>query len=106
MKQLYLDDNSKEDEIDYELIKNNIILTDSENENEIEMENEKKIKKKSEVKPQVKPQVNLKPDYNSKGEKIVVFSINIPLKHNNDSITIDILINSEMYKKIGTHFKY
>jgi hypothetical protein len=98
MKQLYLDDNSKDDEIDYELIKNNIILTDSENETEIETEKDKKIKRK--------PEVNLKPDYNSKGEKIVVFSINIPLKHNNDSITIDILINSEMYKKIGKHFKY
>ena len=96
MKQLYLDDNSKDDEIDYELINDNLLI-------ESETDNDKQTNTK---KTEVKPEVNLKPDYNSKGEKIVVFSINIPLKHNNDSITIDILINSEMYKNIGKHFKY
>ncbi len=93
MKQLYLDDNSKDDEIDYELIKED--LKDNIKDEETEIQLNKK-----------KPAVSMKPDYNSKGEKIVVFSINIPLKHNDDSFTIDILINSEMYKNIGKHFKY
>lgn len=100
MKQLYLDDNSKDDEIDYKFINNNMLI-DSDSEDE----NNKKPQVKQQVKPQVKPDVYLKPSYNSKGEKIVVFSINIPLKHKNDSITIDILINSEMYKNIGKNFK-
>ena len=51
---------------------------------------------------QTKPQISLKPDYNSKGEKIVVFTINIPLK--NEDFKIDILINNDMYKNIGKHF--
>ncbi len=51
---------------------------------------------------QNKPQISLKPDYNSKGEKIVVFSINIPLK--NEDFKIDILINNDMYRNIGKHF--
>jgi hypothetical protein len=49
-----------------------------------------------------KPQISLKPDYNSKGERIVVFSIHIPLK--NEDFKIDILINNDMYKNIGKHF--
>ncbi len=49
-----------------------------------------------------KPQISLKPDYNSKGERIVVFSINIPLK--NEDFKIEILINNDMYRNIGKHF--
>jgi hypothetical protein len=46
----------------------------------------------------------MKSDFNSKGEKIVIFSINIPLKRK-DALKIDILINDDMYKNIGKHFK-
>ena len=50
-----------------------------------------------------KPSFSMKPNYNSKGERVVVFSINIPLKNN--GLKIDILINNDMYKNIGKHFK-
>ncbi len=89
-KKLYLDDYSTEDII--ELLNNN--TNDNTNDN-----NDDEIKSKD------KPSFELKPDYNSKGEKIVVFSINIPLKKENDALTIDILINDDMYKNIGKHFK-
>ena len=49
-----------------------------------------------------KPSISLKSDFNSKGEKVVIFSIKIPVKKN--SMTIDILINNEMYENIGKHF--
>ncbi len=49
----------------------------------------------------IKPTINLTPDINTKGEKVVIFSINIPLKKN--GLKIDILINDEMYKNIGKH---
>ncbi len=74
--ELYLDDYSNED-----IIEKNLDIEDI-NQN--------------------KPQISLKPDYNSKGEKIVVFSINIPLK--NEDFKIDILINNDMYRNIGKHF--
>ncbi len=73
---VYLDDYSNED-----IIENNLDIEDI-NSN--------------------KPKISLKSDYNSKGEKIVVFTINIPLK--NEEFTIDILINNDMYKNIGKHF--
>jgi hypothetical protein len=76
-KELYLDDYSMED-----------ILSNSDIEETIDIE---------------KPSFSMKSNYNSKGEKIVVFSINIPLKKN--EFKIDILINNEMYKNIGKHFK-
>ncbi len=50
-----------------------------------------------------KPSFSMKPNYNSKGEKVVVFSIKIPLKNN--GLKIDILINNDMYKNIAKHFK-
>jgi len=83
MNNLYLDDYSSEDII--QPINNNIY-------NDIE-----------EVKNN-KPSVSMKSDYNSRGEKIVLFRINIPLKKENEALTIDILINDEMYKNIGKHF--
>jgi hypothetical protein len=51
-----------------------------------------------------KPSINLKPEVNSKGEKVVVFSINIPIKNKKNLLKIDILINDNMYKDIGKHF--
>jgi hypothetical protein len=83
MNNLYLDDYSSEDII--QPVNNNIC-------NDIE-----------EVKNN-KPSVSMKSDYNSRGEKIVLFRINIPLKKENEALTIDILINDEMYKNIGKHF--
>jgi hypothetical protein len=50
-----------------------------------------------------KPSFTIKPNYNSKGEKVVVFSINIPLKKN--GLKIDILINNEIYKNMGKYLK-
>jgi hypothetical protein len=86
MNSVYLDDYSNEEKIDHNIMENEL--------------NNQKIENKSN-----KPGFNLKPDYNSKGERIVVFSINIPLKKENDALTIDILINDDMYKNIGNHFK-
>jgi hypothetical protein len=88
---LYLDDYSMEDIID--LLK----LSDNTEDDYI---NDNMIEAKSK---ENKPSFVLKSNYNSKGEKIVVFSINIPLKKN--GLKIDILINDEMYKNIGKHFK-
>jgi hypothetical protein len=94
-KELYLDDYSMEDIID--ILK--FIKTNENNENENEDEETEPIEDKSEN----KPSFSIKPNFNSKGEKIVVFSINIPLKKN--GLKIDILINNTMYKNIGRHFK-
>ena len=81
---LYLEDYSKEENIDIPKI--------------IGSNNIKKINNSQ------KPSINLKPEINSKGEKVVVFSINIPIKNKKDLLKIDILINDNMYKDIGKHF--
>jgi len=81
---LYLDDYSKEDNIDLPLL--------------IQSKNIKNIKNEP------KPSIDLKPEINSKGEKVVVFSINIPIKNEKNLLKIDILINDNMYKDIGKHF--
>lgn len=83
-QRLYLDDYSTEDIID--LLK-------------LAKYNEEEIK---EEKNETKPSFIIKPNYNSKGEKIVIFSINIPLKKN--GLKIDILINGDMYKDISKYF--
>ena len=89
-KNIYLDDYSTEDIIDLlKLAK----YTDNIDSEEIESKEEKSDNKPSFV---------IKPNYNSKGEKVVIFSINIPLKKN--GLKIDILINDEMFKNIGKHF--
>ena len=86
--ELYLDDYSNEDIINKKILQ--IIENDTEgNDNE----KEDKINK---------PSISMKPNYNSKGEKVVVFSVNIPFKKN--GLKIDILINDEMYKNIGKYF--
>jgi hypothetical protein len=82
---LYLDDYSMEDIINKKRV-------------EISDDNEEITDDKD-----TKPSFTMKPNYNSKGEKIVVFSINIPLKKN--GLKIDILINDEMYKNIGKYLK-
>jgi hypothetical protein len=98
MNQYYLDDYSNEElikKIDYQYKDNNNTNSDSEEDNnDIKIDNKK----------QKKPSITMKPDFNSKGEKIVIFSINIPLKRK-DALKIDILINDDMYKNIGKHFK-
>lgn len=93
--ELYLDDYSLEDIINNKMLKfiDNNDNYDEDNDNIIDIDN-KKINK---------PSISMKPNYNSKGEKVVVFSINIPIKKN--GLKIDILINDEMYKNIGKHFK-
>ena len=93
---LYLDDYSMEDIIDLLKFKKNVEITEDET-NEITDNNEIN---------HTKPSFSMKPNYNSKGEKIVVFSINIPLNNKfKNGLKIDILINDEMYKNIGKHFK-
>lgn len=89
--ELYLDDYSMEDIID--LLK---IAKNNKNEDD-------DIDDSKEDKNENKPSFSMKPNFNSKGEKVVVFSINIPLKKN--GLKIDILINDEMYKNIGKHLK-
>ncbi len=93
-KEFYLDDYSAED-----VLKNinNIELLDISDNNIDDSEEIEEEPSKD------KPSFTMKPNYNSKGEKVVVFSINIPLKKN--GLKIDILINNEMYKNIGKHFK-
>ncbi len=86
--ELYLDDYSMEDIINKKMIQ--IIENKTDN---YEDDNNDKTNK---------PSISMKPNYNSKGEKVVVFSINIPLKKN--ELKIDILINDEMYKNIGKYF--
>jgi hypothetical protein len=91
---LYLDDYSMEDIIDLLKLKKNLEVNDSEEEIKEEIK-----------KTDNKPSFTMKPNYNSKGEKIVVFSINIPLNNKlKDGLKIDILINDEMYKNIGKQF--
>jgi hypothetical protein len=86
--ELYLDDYSMEDIINKKIIQ--IIENKTEHDDD---DNDDKTNK---------PSISMKPNYNSKGEKVVVFSINIPLKKN--GLKIDILINDEMYKNIGKYF--
>jgi hypothetical protein len=85
--ELYLDDYSNEDIINKKILE---IIENKTDSDDIEIEKTNK------------PSISMKPNYNSKGEKVVVFSINIPLKKN--GLKIDILINDEMYKNIGKHF--
>jgi hypothetical protein len=93
-KNIYLDDYSMEDIINLlKLTKYNENYNDNYNEDNTE-DTDNKLENK--------PSFLIKPNYNSKGEKIVIFSINIPLKKN--GLKIDILINDEMYKNIGKHF--
>ena len=98
--ELYLDDYSMEDILktinskymDYDI--DTIDNIDNDNDNSENEENKNK------------PTFTMKPNYNSKGEKIVVFSINIPLNNKfKNGLKIDILINNEMYKNIGKHLK-
>ena len=77
-KTIYLDDYSKEDII------NDIILSEGNTKHKAEM---------------IKPNIMLKTDYNKKGQKVAVFTLIIPVQEN--TLTIDILINEELYKKIG-----
>lgn len=79
MDKLYLDDFSAEESIDIDTYEDSPTIVND-----------------------IKPTVSLKSDINSKGEKIVVFSIKIPLK--DDSLTIDIMINDDLYDNIGKHF--
>ncbi len=85
--------------------KNNLYLEDYSNKDSIELPHLiESDKEKTEDNP--KPSINLKPEVNSKGEKVVVFSINIPIKNNKNLLKIDILINDNMYKDIGKHFAH
>ncbi len=93
-KEFYLDDYSAED------ILKKLNFIESENMNDSEDSIESLDDKKE---TDTKPSFSMKPNYNSKGEKVVVFSIKIPLKNN--GLKIDILINNDMYKNIGKHFK-
>jgi hypothetical protein len=94
-KNIYLDDYSMEDIIDLlKFVKNN------EDNNDIDIDNNDNDKEEN---IENKPSFSMKPNFNSKGEKVVVFSINIPIKKN--GLKIDILINDEMYKNIGKQFK-
>jgi hypothetical protein len=98
-KNIYLDDYSMEDILDLlKFVKTN--ESDNDNYNDSEDIDNKEEKKDN------KPSFTMKPNFNSKGEKIVVFSINIPLNNKlKNGLKIDILINDEMYKNIGKHFK-
>ncbi len=103
-KDFYLDDYSAEDilkklnfiESEYINDSSNDSLNDSSNDSCESLEDNKETDTN-------KPSFSMKPNYNSKGEKVVVFSIKIPLKNN--GLKIDILINNDMYKNIGKHFK-
>jgi hypothetical protein len=98
-KNIYLDDYSMEDIVD-------ILKFVKTNESDNESDNDSNDIETKEEKPANKPSFTMKPNFNSKGEKIVVFSINIPLNNKlKNGLKIDILINDEMYKNIGKHFK-
>jgi hypothetical protein len=98
-KDFYLDDYSMEDILKkINLIDTNIESDEDENENIEELSDSSDKEKQKD-----KPSFSMKPNYNSKGEKVVVFSIKIPLKEN--GLKIDILINNDMYKNMGKHFK-
>ena len=77
---LYLDDYSMEDIV-------NILNNNNDDMHDIDSKEEK---------TETKPSFSMKPNFNSKGEKVLIFSINIPLKKN--GLKIDILINDDMYK--------
>ena len=83
---LYLDDYSMEDII-------NILNNNNDDMHDIDSKEEK---------TETKPSFSMKPNFNSKGEKVLIFSINIPLKKN--GLKIDILINDDMYKDISKYF--
>ncbi len=105
---LYLDDYSAEDIIDLlKLAKiNNNSDTNSEEDNINSEDNSEDDKNNSSNSmSNNKPSFTIKPHFNSKGEKIVIFSINIPLPLKKNGLKIDILINDEMYKNIGRHLK-
>jgi len=91
-KEFYLEDYSMED-----ILKNYINYKEDD---DTDMNEEKEI-----TINQDKPSFTIKPNFNSKGEKIIVFSINIPLNKNKNGLKIDILINNQMYKNMGKHFK-
>jgi hypothetical protein len=94
---IYLDDYSMEDIID--LLK---FAKTNEDDNEIKNDNDNNESKEN--KYETKPSFSMKPNFNSKGEKVVVFSINIPLNNKfKNGLKIDILINDEMYKNIGKY---
>lgn len=78
-KTIYLDDYSSEDII------NDIIF--------------KKQSTQPKLLNTIKPNIMLKTDYNKKGQKVAIFTLVIPVHEN--TLTIDILINDELYKKIG-----
>ncbi len=100
-KEFYLDDYSAEDI----LKKLNFIepeyINDLHESSESLEDSIESLEDKKEI--DTKPSFSMKPNYNSKGEKVVVFSIKIPLKNN--GLKIDILINNDMYKNIAKHFK-
>ena len=79
---------------------NSLYLDDYSNEELLDFYTE--IKTNSQPKSNVsKPTMIIKPNINIKGDKTVVLSVNIPIK--DDKFTIDIVINSEMYKNIGKY---
>ena len=84
--------------------KNNLYLDDYSNEDNIDLPELIQYKKQKQIETEPKPSIDLKPEINSKGEKVVVFSINIPIKNKKNLLKIDILINDNMYKDIGKHF--
>ena len=110
-KEFYLDDYSAEDILKkLNFIKSNIndelfdeSLDESLEESLDESFDNSSEENKENKEQNTKPSFSMKPNYNSKGERVVVFSINIPLKNN--GLKIDILINNDMYKNIGKHFK-
>jgi hypothetical protein len=85
MSSIYLDDYSQEDLIYYE--------NNPRNYSEI-----KHIEK-----PKNKANIELQPDFNKKGEKVALFRLTLPVQDN--ALKIDIIINDELYKKIGEQFK-
>ena len=102
-KEFYLEDYSLEDIL--KTTKGYYINYKEIEDNDTDMEEDKQEKQEISVN-QDKPSFTMKPNYNSKGEKIVVFSINIPLNNKyKNGLKIDILINNEMYKNISKYFK-
>lgn len=97
-KDFYLDDYSMED-----ILKKINFIESEENIEELSEEDSDNNSEDNKKNHKDKPSFTMKPNYNSKGERVVVFSINIPLKNN--GLKIDILVNNEMYKNMGKHFK-
>lgn len=87
-----------------QVYKNNLYLDDYSKEDNIDLPQLIQSKNIKNMKTEPKPSIDLKPEINSKGEKVVVFSINIPIKNEKNLLKIDILINDNMYKDIGKHF--